>query len=187
MELLVLIVIVIIVISFFKSKKSGISLSNSLFGAEPTSPYHYGRKKYLMTQAENNFFKLLISSVGDRVNVFPQVRLSALLYRAKGIEHRYWYAALSRINQKSVDYILCDKLTGEILLAIELDDITHDTVIRQKRDSDVNEMLKEAGMPFMRFRDIRNLTQNIIRSQIYEILPYVFEQPKTYIPERHEV
>jgi len=152
--------------------------------AAPTSPYHYGRRKYLMTQSENTFFKLLIASVGDRVNVFPQVRLSSLLYRAKGIERRYWHAALARINQKSVDYVLCDKVTGEILLAIELDDITHDTVIRKQRDSDVNAMLKEAGMPLMRFRNITNLTQDIIKSQIYEVLPHAFEQPRTYIHEK---
>jgi very-short-patch-repair endonuclease len=150
----------------------------------PTSPYHYGRRKYLMTQSENTFFRLLIASVGDQVNVFPQVRLSSLLYRAKGIERRYWHAALARINQKSVDYVLCDKVTGEILLAIELDDITHDTVVREQRDGDVNAMLKEAGMPLMRFRDIANLTQDIIKSQIYEVLPHVLEQPRTYTSEK---
>jgi len=147
----------------------------------PTSPYHYGRRKYLMTQSENRFFGLLIASVGNQVNVFPQVRLSSLLYRAKGIEHRYWNAALARINQKSVDYVLCDKLTGEVLLVIELDDITHDTVIRKQRDSDVNAMLKEAGVLFLRFRNVTNLTQDILRSQIYEVLPRVFEQQRTYV------
>lgn len=139
------------------------------------SPYHYGRRKYLMTQSENKFFKLLVESAGGQVNVFPQVRLSSLLYRAKGIERRYWHAALARINQKSVDYVLCNKLTGEILLVIELDDPTHDTAIRKKRDFEVNQMLKEAGMPFLRFRNISSLTRESLGSYIYEFLPHVFD------------
>lgn len=101
-----------------------------------------------------------------------------------GIEHRYWNAALARINQKSVDYVLCDKLTGEVLLVIELDDITHDTVIRKQRDSDVNAMLREAGVLFLRFRNISNLTQDILRSQIYEVLLRAFEQPRTYVLDK---
>lgn len=174
-------IIVLIVKASKKNPYSPIEASNIV---APTSPYHYGRKKYLMTQSENTFFKLLIESVGDHVNVFPQVRLSSLLYRAKGIERRYWHAALARINQKSVDYVLCDKVTGVILLVIELDDITHDTVIRQQRDSDVNAMLKEAGMPFFRFRNVSSLTRDIIVSQIYEVLPQIFEQPKMHILDK---
>lgn len=181
MEFIALLIFVGVVIIVIKA----LGVGNVTIGrTAPASPYHYGRKKYLMTQSENIFFKLLIASVGDQMNVFPQVRLSSLLYRAKGIERRYWHAALARINQKSVDYVLCDKVTGEILLVIELDDITHDTVIRKQRDSDVNAMLKEAGMPLMRFRNVANLTQDMIKSQIYEILPHVFEQPKTYVLEK---
>lgn len=131
-----------------------------------------------MTRSENRFFRLLVESVGGHVNVFPQVRLSSLLYRAKGIDRRYWHAALARINQKSVDYVLCDKFTGEILLVIELDDPTHDTTIRKKRDFEVNQMLQEAGMPFLRFRDISGLTKDSLRSHVYEYLPHIFIESK---------
>lgn len=146
---------------------------------EPASPYHYSRRRYLMTQAENSFFKMLTEAVGTHANVFPQVRLSALLFRTQGIERRYWHAALARINQKSVDYVLCNKVTGEILLVIELDDPTHDTSIRQKRDAEVNEMLEEAGVPFLRFRDVRSLTVESIAMEVYEISPSIFKEYNT--------
>lgn len=184
MEFIGFLLFIWIIVLIVKTKKSTYTPTEVGNVVAPTSPYHYGRKKYLMTQSENHFFKLLIESVGDRVNVFPQVRLSSLLYRAKGIEGRYWRAALARINQKSVDYVLCDKVTGVILLVIELDDITHDTVIRQQRDSEVNAMLEEAGMPFFRFRNINSLTPDIITSQIYEVLPQIFEQPKMHSLDR---
>ena len=67
---------------------------------------------------------------------------------------------------------------------IELDDITHDTVIRKQRNSDVNAILKEAGVLFLRFRNISYLTLDILRSQIYKVLPRVFEQPKTYVLDK---
>jgi very-short-patch-repair endonuclease len=149
---------------------------------EPANPYHYSRRRYLMTQAENAFFKMLVDAVGTHANVFPQVRLSALLFRTQGIERRYWHAALARINQKSVDYVLCDKVTGEVLLVIELDDPTHDTTIRQKRDAEVNEMLEEAGVPFLRFRDVRQLTIESIAMEVYEIAPLLFKEPGVTTP-----
>ena len=67
---------------------------------------------------------------------------------------------------------------------IELDDITHDNVIRKQRNSDVNAILKEVGVLFLRFRNISYLTLDILRSQIYEVLPRVFEQPKTYVLDK---
>jgi very-short-patch-repair endonuclease len=177
MEFLLFIAFVAVVLVFLKLTGLGSLELGGESIIKQSSPYHYGRRKYLMTRSENRFFKLLVESVGSQVNVFPQVRLSSLLYRAKGIERKYWHAALARINQKSVDYVLCDKFTGEILLVIELDDPTHDTSIRQKRDADVNEMLREAGMPFLRFRDVSGLTRESIATEIYEITPAIFKEP----------
>ncbi|MNR01700.1 hypothetical protein D3C85_1175170 [compost metagenome] len=175
MAFIIFFVILGVIIIFLKLSGRGSqeAFTNSA-AVKHTSPYHYGRRRYLMTQSENSFFKLLTEAVGTHANVFPQVRLSALLCRTQGIERRYWHAALARINQKSVDYVLCNKLTGEVLLVIELDDPTHDTSIRQKRDADVNEMLEEAGVPFLRFRDVRQLTVESIAMEVYEITPTLF-------------
>ena len=171
---ILIVVVVAIVVRAMRPKVVDVEGERKSYEPKHTSPYHYGRKKYLMTQSENSFFKLLVLAVGNDVNVFPQVRLSALLYRAKGIEQRYWRAALARINQKSIDYVLCNKITGEILLLIELDDPTHDTAVRIKRDGELNEILQEAGMPLLRFRNLNNLTHEIVRAHIYELLPHSF-------------
>ena len=68
------------------------------------------------------------------------------------------------------------------MLVIELDDPTHDTSIRQKRDADVNGMLEEAGVPFLRFRDVSRLTIKSIAMEVYEIVPSIFKESNTSAP-----
>lgn len=56
------------------------------------------------------------------------------------------------LNEKSVDFVLCDKEDVRILLAIELDDKSHDEVKRTERDQVVEAILKEAELPLLRIK-----------------------------------
>lgn len=62
-----------------------------------------------------------------------------------------WSRAFSRINGKSVDFLIC---TNDMkpLIAIELDGNTHDRPDRQKRDIFVNSIISNANMPLLRFK-----------------------------------
>src|SRR5690348_1204283 len=96
--LIIFIVIVAIASSVFTKKASPV---------RSVVQYHYRRKDFLMTKAENDFFNVLTQAVGSAYYVFPQVRLSSLLdHTVKG---QNWDHALHFINQRSVDYVLCDK------------------------------------------------------------------------------
>jgi hypothetical protein len=87
---------------------------------KPSAQYHYKRKDFIMTKAENEFFNTIVNAVGSSYYVFPQVHLSTILnHKVKG---QNWQHALHYINQKSVDYVICDKASRRPLLAIELDD-----------------------------------------------------------------
>lgn len=130
--------------------------------------YRYSSKKYLMTAAENEFFDTLLKSVGDSYYVFPQVHLSAFLYKSKG--QAYWRGAQDYIEKMSVDYIICDKKYRKPLLAIELDDKTHDLENRKKRDADVERILANANLPLLRFRDVRDLPDTEIIRRINSVL-----------------
>jgi len=46
--------------------------------------------------------------------------------------------------------------------AVELDDATHDIPKRQMRDKGVERMLLKANLPLVRFRDVKNMTNNQI-------------------------
>lgn len=113
--------------------------------------YQYTAKESLMSRTEQEFFIKLDRAVGERYFVFPQVHLSALLdHRIKGQEWRY---AFRHINGKSVDYVLCDKLTLKPTYAIELDDFTHERNDRIKRDAEVERIFLSARLPLVRFAD----------------------------------
>ena len=131
--------------------------------------YSYGRKDYLMTKAENDFFAVLKESLQERYQIFPQVHLSALLDETK-VKGQNWNAAFRHINGKSVDFVVCDSTYTRPLLAIELDDFTHDTQERRGRDMEVERIFENANMPLLRFRDYKTMSRDAIAAQIEDAL-----------------
>jgi very-short-patch-repair endonuclease len=78
--------------------------------------------------------------------------------------------AFNKIACKHVDFVLCDKELN-ILLAIELDDSSHNRQDRKERDEIVNAAFRSAGLPLMRepakhFYDI-----DILRQRVFSFLP----------------
>ena len=83
--------------------------------------------------------------------VFAKVRLLDLVTPVKGNPKykTYFY----KVQAKPVDFVLCDeKLVARCV--IELDDKSHDTEERQKRDSFVDEVLKSVGYKIIHTRAI---------------------------------
>lgn len=113
-----------------------------------------------MTDAEKQFYHRLIAVCQEKYYIFPQIHLSALLYNQT--KNRYRKVAFQRINRTSVDFVLAQKDTLQTVYAIELDDITHDSAIRQARDKGVNEMLSQANITLVRFRNVTNISDEEI-------------------------
>lgn len=128
--------------------------------------YKYQAKQYFMTKSENDFFHILNNVAGDRYYIFPQAHLSEIL--DEKIKGQNWKAALKHINQKSVDYVLCDKQTLKIAYAVELDDYTHNYPNRQERDREVERMFQSAGIPLVRFSNYKTLSEEEITKKFFE-------------------
>lgn len=155
----ILAVIFLAVISIVWIKVSSGSEKRKVF---KNNEYTYYAKTSIMTRSEEEFFKRLNLAVSERYLVFPQVHLSALLdHRVKGQE---WRIAFRHINGKSVDYVLCDKITLKPAYALELDDFTHDRRDRIERDVEVERIFKEAQLPLVRFKDINISSDEIIQA-----------------------
>lgn len=119
----------------------------------PLTKYQYLRKDFIMTQSERDFFEVLFSIVGNQYHVFPQVHLDVILnHKVRG---QNWFGAFRHINEKSVDFVICDKAYIKPLLAIELDDRSHEREDRKERDGEVGRILNEASMPLLRFKNER--------------------------------
>ena|SRR3989339_984769 len=132
------------------------------------STYRYQRKEFFMSRPEHLFFDVLVSIVGDRYYVFSQVHLSTILdNKVKG---QNWRGAFRHIDEKSVDFVICDKAYIKPLLAIELDDSSHERAGRQDRDAEVERIFKEVGLPLLRFPNQSQYNKGEIRNQIFQAL-----------------
>ena len=104
-----------------------------------------------VTAAEANFFRVLQRVVGLRGHVLAQVSLKQLLF-LPGSNHSNPGRATwqNKINQRSVDFLVCDPATLKPLVVIELDEPTHARPERQTRDEEVEALLRAAGLPVLR-------------------------------------
>ncbi|MNY63208.1 hypothetical protein D3C86_2001380 [compost metagenome] len=81
------------------------------------------------------------------------------------IKGQNWRGAFSVINGKSVDYLLVDKTTQKPVIAVELDDYSHQSSSRIERDRKVENIMEASGMRLVRFSDV-----NASEDQIYSKL-----------------
>ena len=108
----------------------------------PQYPYHL-RDEFL-SPAELNFYRVLVSVTADWAALFSKVNLGDLFY-AKSGEHGQNQAYRNKIARKHVDFLLCDRESLRPLLAIELDDSSHNRPDRQARDEFVDGVFAAAS------------------------------------------
>ncbi len=96
------------------------------------------------------------------------VRLADLVYIARGIEKRQSF--FNKIQSKHIDFVLCNKNEIKPILAIELDDSSHQKPDRQKRDEFVDNALKQAGLPLLRVPARGNYDPQELKQQIKSAL-----------------
>lgn len=144
-KILLLLAIVVVLGAIFLFVESKTSINASKKG------YKYKRKDFFMSRAEHECYDALIVAVGDKYYVFPQVHLPTLIDNK--VVGQNWKGAFSHISQKSVDFVLCDKLYISPKLAIELDDKTHERQDRIDRDGIVDRIFKDAGLPLLRLEN----------------------------------
>ena len=114
----------------------------------PLVKYRYSRKQFIMTKAENDFYQALQHAIGTSYMIYPQAHLDVFLdHKTKG---QNWSAALSGIQRKSVDFLICNHIYYNPLVAIELDDASHDRPDRKERDEKVSAICEAADMPLVR-------------------------------------
>lgn len=131
---------------------------------EQKPAYIYAKKQFIMTKAENEFYHALQSVFGTQYEIYPQAHLDLFLdHKTKG---QNWKAALSSIQRKSVDFLICSRDFYNPLVAIELDDASHQHPDRIERDAKIDAICRAAGMPLERFKWQSNYDLEEIRSRL---------------------
>lgn len=122
----------------------------------------------LMTDSEVLFFHKLEQALPE-YRIFSQVQLSRMIEPTEdvGKERQFWF---NRVCRQSVDFVLVDKDLQTVLLAIELDDWTHESQARQRQDAKKDKALASAGIPIMRFHAEKMPSSQIIRHDVLRVL-----------------
>lgn len=141
------------------------SKSRSRYSSPSNFPYI--KKNYLLTEAEHRFFIALQKAINGQYYIFPQIHLANLLYIPKGT--RNWQSYFNRIIQKSVDFVICEKEYLSPVLAIELNDSSHNLPNRIERDRFVETALQEGGLPILSVLTLSNQDYYNIEKLRYEI------------------
>jgi very-short-patch-repair endonuclease len=130
--------------------------------------FKYKKRGFFMTRAEHECYDALIKAVGDRYYIFPQAHLPTFIdVRVKGQD---WFSAFRHIDEKSVDFVLCDKAYLSPKLAIELDDKTHERPERKERDKEVERILKMANLPLLRLENHGHFDVQVLLNKIDPII-----------------
>jgi hypothetical protein len=104
--------------------------------------FPYSRRNYFFSAAERSLYEILRRLTPEHT-VFAKVRLAELVYIRESVPRQ---AHLSRIDRRQVDFVVCDKNLAPVV-AIELDDASHQPAERRVRDQFVDEVLAAASLP----------------------------------------
>jgi very-short-patch-repair endonuclease len=139
--------------------------------------FQYSRKDCVMTDAERECFTALVAELGTNYHFFPQVHLDSIVVPKSNGRNRLF--AFRHINQKSVDFVACDKRTLRPLIAIEVDDKTHNQPKRIERDREVERILADAGIPLVRIENRGRFDPKQLAQQIQKTIERNIAKPSS--------
>lgn len=103
----------------------------------------------ILTPNETAFFHTLQRAVGEQYLIFPQLSPATFLQgRAQTDSARISFT--NQIDRKRVDFVLVDPQDLRLHLAIEVDDRSHESEGRRRRDGLVENVLQRAGIKLVR-------------------------------------
>lgn len=103
----------------------------------------------LLTPAELAFFRVLKQCLKSGLALSLKTRLADVVDCPDSL----WLQPFGRrIAQKHVDFTVYDPATGAILAAIELDDRSHDSPARRRRDLFLDQLFDQIEVPLLRVR-----------------------------------
>ena len=110
-------------------------------------PYPYRLQDDFLSNAEQSFYLVLKSMMGEVLTVCPKVSLADIFFVIRPHENM---SARNRIDRKHVDFLVCEPKTMKPRFAIELDDRSHGRADREERDDFVDCVFRAANLPLIR-------------------------------------
>ena len=131
--------------------------------AAPAScEYLYEPRSALLSQNEIQFFQVMQACIPAGYCVFPQINLAAFIVRTD-------QAAYHNELFRNIDFLITDAAFAP-KIAVEINDQSHLTYDRKKRDQKVHQILEEAGIPLLTLWTSYGANPDYIRKRIGELL-----------------
>ena len=130
--------------------------------------YTYRRAGSLLTPTEAEFYRTLREAVGPMADIQCKVRLADLLIALEGNR-----GAFNKVSQKHVDFVLCERGTLRPLVAVELDDPSHQRPDRQARDQFVDSAYRSAGLAIVHIQTQEQYNAAELLTRLNPLLVYV--------------
>ena len=111
--------------------------------------FKYHKINSLFTPTERKFLLILERSVKGRYRVYAKTRIADIVKPRNNLSKKEWSQQFWRTSSKHFDYVLCSNDKIEPLLAIELNDSSHEKRDRKKRDIQVSKICKSAHLPIL--------------------------------------
>ena len=125
----------------------------------------YTKRTWLLTDVEHRLFRNLLAAVGQEYQIFAKVRLGDVM-ALQNRPHDYKYH-IYQIMGKHFDFVLCHLITTEPLLAIELDDPSHEYFNRIKSDLFKDKVCEEVGLPLLRLHVSQRMSAAELAQEIH--------------------
>ena len=133
----------------------------------PAKELPYRLRDDFLSPAEFSFYKVFNSIYGTQLTVQSKVRLADVFFVARPNEN---YTFFNRIAQKHLDFLICDSRTMKPLLAVELDDSSHNRLERKERDEFLDQVCQVAGLPLVRLPVKREYNTREIEERVSPFL-----------------
>jgi len=123
----------------------------------------------LLTGAEQRFYEALDTAIDGRLLILSKVRIADLFHvtsASNSAKHRVFRS----IACKHVDFVLAEADNLRPLVAIELDDPSHQRTDRRLRDKLLNDLFQKAAFPLLRFRTAAAYNPRMIEERLEQVV-----------------
>lgn len=129
--------------------------------------FHYRPKKQLMTGSQKHCFQILNDIFGERFYIIPDVALSSLLSHKVGSQSRS--EAYSFIENKTADFVFCNKRTLRPVCAVKIDDNSKEHSSGND-PKDMEKFFRSAHLPFVRITNPKKLNRDTIIEEFSRVI-----------------
>lgn len=135
-------------------------------GMSSSDKPEYRKSKSVLTYRERILLRAIRRAAAGDYTILMKVRMGDFVWLANEPQERKFHS--NQVQCKHVDFLLCDKVTIEPLLVIELDDSSHKNYDHAERDQFKNDTFDAVGIPYIRMTIQDQYDTDSLKKQIHE-------------------